>query len=193
MAECIVDITPFGSDERYHTPKVVGELVRCPECEYSHTYSDADGMYVCRRWFLCVHDDDFCSKTSAGVAVAASLRPKRPGSRAETASSSRGAKAIRQRMGGSRTRASAFATSFVCPDSTTARGSSLPGRGAMAREIRAPEQVTGFHDRAALMLYARAVAVSVAAWLEGYAEGMADAVRPMAEWYRRHVDWGKDD
>lgn len=32
----------------------------------------------------------------------------------------------------------------------------------MAREIRAPEQVTGFHDRAALLLYARAVAAIVA-------------------------------
>ena len=32
----------------------------------------------------------------------------------------------------------------------------------MAREIRAPEQVTGFHDRTALMLYARAVAAIVA-------------------------------
>lgn len=32
----------------------------------------------------------------------------------------------------------------------------------MAREIRAPEQVTGFRDRAALMLYARAVAAIVA-------------------------------
>ena len=32
----------------------------------------------------------------------------------------------------------------------------------MAREIRAPEQVTGFHDRAALLLYAHAVAAIVA-------------------------------
>ena len=32
----------------------------------------------------------------------------------------------------------------------------------MAREIRAPEQVTGFRDRAALMLYARAIAAIVA-------------------------------
>lgn len=32
----------------------------------------------------------------------------------------------------------------------------------MAREIRAPEQVTGFRDRAALLLYARAVAAIVA-------------------------------
>lgn len=31
----------------------------------------------------------------------------------------------------------------------------------MAREIRAPEQVTGFHDRAALLLYARAIAAIV--------------------------------
>ena len=31
-----------------------------------------------------------------------------------------------------------------------------------------------------------AAAVSVAAWLDGYAEGIADAARPMAEWYRRH-------
>ncbi|MDD6567019.1 MAG: hypothetical protein PUF11_09595 [Parafannyhessea umbonata] len=30
-------------------------------------------------------------------------------------------------------------------------------------------------------------AVSVAAWFDGYAEGMADAVEPMAEWYRRHM------
>ena len=30
-------------------------------------------------------------------------------------------------------------------------------------------------------------AVSVAAWLAGYAEGMADAVEPMAEWYRHHM------
>lgn len=32
----------------------------------------------------------------------------------------------------------------------------------MAREIRAPEQVTGFNDRTALLLYARAVAAIVA-------------------------------
>ena len=32
----------------------------------------------------------------------------------------------------------------------------------MAREIRAPEQVKGFHDRAALLLYARAIAAIVA-------------------------------
>lgn len=32
----------------------------------------------------------------------------------------------------------------------------------MAREIRAPEQVTGFRDRAALLLYARALAAIVA-------------------------------
>lgn len=32
----------------------------------------------------------------------------------------------------------------------------------MAREIRPPEQVTGFRDRAALMLYARAIAAIVA-------------------------------
>ena len=30
--------------------------------------------------------------------------------------------------------------------------------------------------------------VCVAAWLDGYAEGMADAVEPMAEWYRHHMD-----
>lgn len=32
----------------------------------------------------------------------------------------------------------------------------------MARDIRAPEQVTGFHDRTALLLYARAIAAIVA-------------------------------
>lgn len=32
----------------------------------------------------------------------------------------------------------------------------------MAREIRAPKQVTGFRDRTALLLYARAVAAIVA-------------------------------
>lgn len=32
-----------------------------------------------------------------------------------------------------------------------------------------------------------AAAVSVAAWFDGYAEGMADAVEPMAEWYRHHM------
>ena len=31
------------------------------------------------------------------------------------------------------------------------------------------------------------VALAVAAWLAGYAEGMADAVEPMAEWYRHHM------
>ena len=30
-------------------------------------------------------------------------------------------------------------------------------------------------------------AVSVAAWLAGYAVGVADAVGPMAEWYRHHM------
>ena len=33
-------------------------------------------------------------------------------------------------------------------------------------------------------------AVSVAAWFDGYAEGIADAVEPMAEWYRRHMGEG---
>lgn len=32
----------------------------------------------------------------------------------------------------------------------------------MAREIRAPERVKGFHDRTALLLYARAMAAIVA-------------------------------
>ena len=99
----------------------------------------------------------------------------------------------------------------------------------MAREIRAPEQVTGFRDRAALLLYARAVAaivarntrhtrrhalecvvrdgrgcrvtgwivffvcvaaaaVSVAAWLDGYAEGVADGTRLLAEWCKEHME-----
>ena len=35
-------------------------------------------------------------------------------------------------------------------------------------------------------------AVSVAAWLAGYAEGMADAVEPMAEWYRHHMGDSKE-
>lgn len=38
-----------------------------------------------------------------------------------------------------------------------------------------------------------AAAVSVAAWLAGYAEGMADGTRLLAEWCRRHMDtdWGQ--
>lgn len=36
-----------------------------------------------------------------------------------------------------------------------------------------------------------AAAVSVAAWLAGHAEGMADGTRPLAEWRGRHVDWGE--
>jgi hypothetical protein len=32
--------------------------------------------------------------------------------------------------------------------------------------------------------------VACGAWLAGYARGMADAVEPMAEWYRRHVGEG---
>lgn len=35
-----------------------------------------------------------------------------------------------------------------------------------------------------------AAALAVAAWLDGYAEGMADGTRLLAEWCRRHVDWG---
>lgn len=35
-----------------------------------------------------------------------------------------------------------------------------------------------------------AAAVSIAAWLDGYAEGMADGTRLLAEWCRRHIDWG---
>jgi hypothetical protein len=35
-----------------------------------------------------------------------------------------------------------------------------------------------------------AAAVSVAAWLAGYAEGMADGTRLLAEWCGRHIDWG---
>lgn len=35
-----------------------------------------------------------------------------------------------------------------------------------------------------------AAAVCVAAWFDGYAEGIADAVEPMAEWYRRHAGDG---
>jgi hypothetical protein len=39
-----------------------------------------------------------------------------------------------------------------------------------------------------------AAALAVAAWLTGYAEGMADGTRVLAEWCRRHMgtDWGKD-
>lgn len=36
-------------------------------------------------------------------------------------------------------------------------------------------------------VFVAGAAVSVAAWLDGYAEGMADAVRPMAEWCRHHI------
>ena len=32
-----------------------------------------------------------------------------------------------------------------------------------------------------------AAALVVAAWLDGYAEGMAAAVEPMAEWYRHRM------
>lgn len=35
-------------------------------------------------------------------------------------------------------------------------------------------------------------AVSVAAWFAGYAVGVADGTRVLAEWYRQHADWGKD-
>ena len=35
-----------------------------------------------------------------------------------------------------------------------------------------------------------ATAVSVAAWLAGYAEGMADGTRVLAEWCRRHMGDG---
>lgn len=31
------------------------------------------------------------------------------------------------------------------------------------------------------------VALCVAVWFDGYAEGMADAVEPMTEWYRHHM------
>lgn len=35
-----------------------------------------------------------------------------------------------------------------------------------------------------------AAAVSVAAWFAGYAVGVADGTRVLAEWCRRHIDWG---
>lgn len=41
-----------------------------------------------------------------------------------------------------------------------------------------------------LFVCVAAAAVSVAAWLAGYAEGIADGTRLLAEWCRRHVDWG---
>lgn len=41
-----------------------------------------------------------------------------------------------------------------------------------------------------LFVVLAAAAVSVAAWLAGYAEGMADGTRVLAEWCRRHMDWG---
>lgn len=62
----------------------------------------------------------------------------------------------------------------------------------MAREIRAPEQVADELDAWKLVMYATDIARIVAPWLDGYAEGMADAVEPMAEWYRMYVDWGDD-
>lgn len=38
-----------------------------------------------------------------------------------------------------------------------------------------------------------AAALAVAAWLAGYAEGVADGTRVLAEWCRRHMDtdWGQ--
>ena len=38
-----------------------------------------------------------------------------------------------------------------------------------------------------LFVVLAAAAVSVAAWLDGYAEGMADGTRLLAEWCRRHM------
>lgn len=38
-----------------------------------------------------------------------------------------------------------------------------------------------------LFVVLAAAAVSVAAWLAGYAEGMADGTRLLAEWCRRHM------
>lgn len=45
-----------------------------------------------------------------------------------------------------------------------------------------------------LFVVLAAAAVSVAAWFAGYAEGMADGTRLLAEWCRRHMDtdWGED-
>jgi hypothetical protein len=37
-----------------------------------------------------------------------------------------------------------------------------------------------------------AAAVSFAAWLAGYSEGMADGTRLLAEWCRRHMGDGGD-
>lgn len=37
-----------------------------------------------------------------------------------------------------------------------------------------------------------AAAVSVAAWLDGYAEGVADGTRLLAEWCRRRMGDGGD-
>lgn len=39
-----------------------------------------------------------------------------------------------------------------------------------------------------------AAAVSVAAWLAGYAVGVTDGTRLLIEWCREHMgtDWGKD-
>lgn len=43
-----------------------------------------------------------------------------------------------------------------------------------------------------LFVCVAAVAVSVAAWLAGYAEGMADGTRLLAEWRGRHMGDGGD-
>lgn len=47
--------------------------------------------------------------------------------------------------------------------------------------------------RAVFFVCIASTAVSVAAWLAGYAVGVADGTRPLAEWCRRHMDtdWGQ--
>jgi hypothetical protein len=57
MSELIVDTTGGILDAR-----TTGEVIRCLECEWCNTHPD--GTRVCKRLFLRVHDDDFCSRAT---------------------------------------------------------------------------------------------------------------------------------
>lgn len=57
MAELIVDTTGGILDAR-----TTGEVIRCLECEWCNTHPN--GARVCKRLFLRVHDDDFCSRAT---------------------------------------------------------------------------------------------------------------------------------
>lgn len=63
----------------------------------------------------------------------------------------------------------------------------VAGRLLRVGEGKGQWQMTGW---VVLFVCIAAAALAVAAWLAGYAVGVADGTRLLIEWCRRHIDWG---